>query len=81
MIFKRPKTTNNFKFEDFSVYFDVEDDSKRTEEDFDIEWNNVFEDSIYFWCLMQIFEIYEREPGEANAVATSVRYPLFLSDI
>ncbi|MDD2516508.1 MAG: hypothetical protein PHO80_05310 [Candidatus Gracilibacteria bacterium] len=31
MIFKRPITTNNFKYEDFSVYFDVEDETKRAE--------------------------------------------------
>ena len=70
MIFKKPKTTNNFKFEDFSVYFDVEDNSKRTEDDFDIEWNNVFEDPIYFWYLMQIFEIFEVVPSKTDIILT-----------
>lgn len=81
MIFKKPKTTNNFKLEDFSVYFDVEDESKRTEEDFDIEWNSVFEDPIYFWCLMQIFEISETEPSKTDILLTKTWYNLFLSDI
>lgn len=62
MLFKRPKTSNNFWFY-YSDVWEIEerddnDEYIHKEEDFDIEWNNTFEDPVYFWYLMQIFELY-----------------------
>ena len=62
MIFKRPKTTNNFWF--YYSGISAEDESfeqQRTEKDFDATWYSVFDNPLYFWHLMQILELYQNE--------------------
>lgn len=72
MIFKRPKTSNNFWFYYSGIHIEDEGtEQKSTEEEFDIEWNNAFENQIYFWYLMQIFDLYDSKSEE----------PLWLWDI
>jgi len=67
MIFKRPKTTNNFWF--YYSGISAEDESceqQRAEKDFDLDWYGVLQDPIYFWYLLQIFEHYQNEKDDTT---------------
>lgn len=65
MIFKRPKTTNNFSFYFWPIGWDDFNDNESKEEDFDLIWNEILEDPIYFWILAQILEHYTEGNDEA----------------
>lgn len=58
MIFKRPKTSNNFWFYFDQIVSDEKEDSQSKEEDFDLVWNEAVENPIYFWLLVVIIEQY-----------------------
>lgn len=72
MFFKRPITTNNFSFSDWSWIYKDYEEGKRREEHFASEWTEIVENPIYFWYLMLIFEISKKEIFE---------HKLFLVDI
>lgn len=65
MIFKRPKTTNNFSFYFDPIGWDDYDDESSKDKDFDIIWNEILENPIYFWLLMRIFEQYNHHNDES----------------
>lgn len=72
MFFKRPITTNNFSFSDWSCIYKDYEEGKRREEHFASDWTEIMENPIYFWYLMLIFEISKKE---------MIDHKLFLVDI
>lgn len=69
MIFKRPKTSNNFGFcsstsKRFFEWEENDEGKQRKDEDYEDVWEELLADPLYFWYLMQIVELFENREYE-----------------